>query len=432
MASHDKYKKAYVRTSILNEMSPPENVFSGIAWIKENLLSSPLNVFLTVVSSYFLFSFVSVLSPWFLNSIWNAGSLSECREILMGEEGACFAIIRDRGHQLLFGFYPKDAYWRLAITFILMLFALAPILFPALPRRLLWIPFFFPAVSFWLLWGGTAWFVVVVMAGFGLGYLIFQVINSKSTIVAVLAAILVPLLWWSNATDPIVDLLSQFFPINISDIRSESFGGFMISIVIGVTGISASLPLGVLLALGRKSDMPLVRWVCVMFIEFIRGVPLITLLFTASLLLNYFLPPGTSFDITLRVIIMVTIFSTAYMAEIIRGGLAAIDRGQQEAANALGLDYWQSQRLIIMPQALRISIPGIINTYIATFKDTTLVVFIGILDPIGFAGAIRAHSDWNGVVWELYGFIALCFFVFCFSMSRYSIYLEHKLNTDNR
>ena len=199
-----------------------------------------------------------------------------------------------------------------------------------------------------------------------------------------------------------------------------------------MTGIALSLPIGILLALGRKSDMPLVKWICVGFIEFIRGVPLITLLFTASLLLNYFLPPGTNFDIVLRVVIMVTLFAAAYMAEVVRGGFAALPRGQYEAADALGLDYWKAQRLIIMPQALKISIPGIVNTFIGLFKDTTLVVFIGILDPIGLSNAIRADSDWNGIVWELYGFIALCFFIFCFSMSRYSQYLEGKLKTEHR
>ena len=185
----------------------------------------------------------------------------------------------------------------------------------------------------------------------------------------------------------------------------------MLSIVIGMTGIAFSLPLGILLALGRRSDMLLVKTICVGFIEFIRGVPLITLLLVASFLLNIFLPPGTNFDIILRVIIMVTLFSAAYMAETIRGGLAALPRGQYEAADALGLDYWKSMRLIIMPQALKISIPNIVNNFISLFKDTTLVAIIALLDPIGLVTAIRANSNWNGIVWELYGFVALIFFL---------------------
>ena len=206
----------------------------------------------------------------------------------------------------------------------------------------------------------------------------------------------------------------------------------MLSIVIGMTGIAFSLPLGVVLALGRRSDMPLVKAICVGFIEFIRGVPLITLLLVASFLLNIFLPPGTNFDIIVRVIIMVTLFSAAYMAETIRGGLAALPRGQYEGADALGLDYWQSMRLVIMPQALKISIPNIVNNFISLFKDTTLVAIIALLDPVGLVTAIRADTAWNGIVWELYGFVALIFFILCYSMGTYSKYLERKLRTDNR
>jgi general L-amino acid transport system permease protein len=161
-------------------------------------------------------------------------------------------------------------------------------------------------------------------------------------------------------------------------------------------------------------------------------VPLITLLFVASTLLNYFMPPGTNFDLILRVLIMVTLFASAYMAEVIRGGLAALPKGQYEAADALGLTYWQSMRLIILPQALKISIPGIVNTFIGLFKDTTLVAVIGLLDPLGLTNPIRADSNWNGIIWELYGFIALMFFLFCFGMSRYSQWLERKLAAGDR
>jgi general L-amino acid transport system permease protein len=157
---------------------------------------------------------------------------------------------------------------------------------------------------------------------------------------------------------------------------------------------------------------------------------LITLLFVASVLLNYFLPPGTNFDIVLRVIIMVTFFSAAYMAEVIRGGLAGLPLGQHEASASLGLTYWQSQRLVIMPQALKISIPGIVNTFIGLFKDTTLVSIISLRDPVGLASTIRADQTWNGIYWELYVAIGLMFFIFCFGMSQYSQYLERKLKTD--
>jgi len=179
--------------------------------------------------------------------------------------------------------------------------------------------------------------------------------------------------------------------------------------------------------------MFLIHALSVGFIEFVRGVPLITMLFVASLLLQYFLPPGNNFDLILRVVILVTLFSAAYIAEVVRGGLAALPKGQYEAANALGLDYWQAQRLIIMPQALKVSIPGIVSTFIGLFKDTTLVNFVGLLDPLlGVTKTIRADIAWKGIYWEPYIFVGAIFFVVCFGMSRYSMYLEGKLKTDHR
>ena len=193
-----------------------------------------------------------------------------------------------------------------------------------------------------------------------------------------------------------------------------------------------SLPIGILLALGRQSDMPIVRTLCVAFIEFIRGVPLITLLFVASTMLSYFLPPGTTFDLLLRVLIMVTLFSAGYLAEVIRGGLQAIPRGQYEAADSMGLKYWQSMRLIVLPQALKISIPGIVNTFIGLFKDTTLVIVIGLLDILGMGRASLADAKWNGLSTEIYISIAIFFFLACFAMSRYSLYLESRLETEHK
>jgi len=220
--------------------------------------------------------------------------------------------------------------------------------------------------------------------------------------------------------------------VGLTPIDSRQIGGFMLALIIGVAGIVLSLPLGILLALGRQSHLFIVNKICVVFIEVIRGVPLIVWLFTGSLLLNYFLPPGTNFDLLLRVIIMVTLFSAAYIAEVIRGGLAALPTGQYEGADSLGLSYWQSMQLIVLPQAMKISIPGIVNTFIGLFKDTVLVVFIGLLDPIGFSNAIRADTDWNGVYWELFVFIGVLFFIFCYAMGRYSLHLEKKLQREHR
>ena len=184
----------------------------------------------------------------------------------------------------------------------------------------------------------------------------------------------------------------------------------MINLMLGVVCVSLSLPFGILLALGRQSDMPIIKWISVVFIEFIRGVPLITLLFVANVVLAYFLPPGTNFDLILRVIIMITMFASAYIAEVIRGGLAALPRGQYEAADSLGLDYAQAMQFIILPQALKISIPGIVNVSVGLFKDTTLVSVISMFDIVGMIrGPILASSEWNGVYWELFGFAACSF-----------------------
>lgn len=291
----------------------------------------------------------------------------------------------------------------------------------------------YPFIAPWLLWGGTVWLPIAAALGFVIGYYAFVFIaRALGSLVGIIGAVVIAIVWWLFLTSGFANLMDSILPISLEAVESRKFGGFMLSITIGVVAIACSLPIGIVLALGRQSDLMIVKALCVGFIEFIRGVPLITLLFVASTLLNIFMPPGTNFDIILRVLIMVTLFASAYMAETIRGGLAALPRGQYEAADALGLDYWKAQRLIIMPQALKISIPGIVSNFIGVFKDTTLVSIIGLLDPLGLSNAIRADQAWNGLVWELYGFIALLFFVFCFSMSRYSMYLERRLRTDHR
>ncbi len=426
---------AYTRTEMLPEQDPPGTQVGPIKWLRENLFSSVTNSILTLAALWFLYSVLSVILPWVLHSSWSANSLGGCRDAIhaaYGENasGACWAVIRERWHQLLFGFYPRELYWRPVLAFVLMLVAFAPILFDRLPRKMMWFSGLYPFLAFWLLWGGSIWLPISIIAGFAIGAVAMgQGSKRFGALVGVILAVLLPILWWLLAAAPVAEAVNSIIPIGTESVRSSRFGGFLLSVVIGVTGITVSLPMGVLLALGRQSNLVIVKSLSVGFIEFIRGVPLITLLFVASTLLNYFMPPGTQFDIVLRVMIMVTLFSSAYMAEVIRGGLAAIPRGQYEAADALGLDYWKSMRLIVMPQALKISIPSIVGIFIGLFKDTTLVSIIGLMDPLGLSNAIRADANWNGIIWELYGFIAAMFFVFCFAMSRYSMYLERKLQT---
>ena len=432
---------SFVRTEMLGERPPPPSSVGIVGWMRENLFSGWFNSVLTVLSVAFIAWIVVGITPWLISPTWSGESLSNCRELLAaaGRDaghggGACWGIIRERWLQLLFGFYPSELYWRPILTFVLLAGALAPVLFSErVPRQMIWLTAAYPFLMPWLLWGGTIWMPIGAAAGFVLGYFVLRYASASfGSLIGVIAAVIAALVWWLLIMGPVVDGLAGIMPLALESVASRNFGGFMLSLTIGVVAIGCSLPLGILLALGRQSNLLIVKTICVGFIEFIRGVPLITLLFVASTLLNIFMPPGTNFDIILRVMIMVTLFSAAYMAEVIRGGLAALPKGQYEGADSLGLNYWQAQRLIIMPQALKISIPAIVSNFIGIFKDTTLVSVIGLLDPLGLSTAIRADQSWIGVLWELYGFIALLFFIFCFSMSRYSMYLERKLATDHR
>ena len=443
MSKSNTHNVAFTRETMLPQQEPPTTAVGAVGWARQNLFSGWFNSVLTLIFLAAILSVLAAIIPWILSPTWNAGSLSECRDILSagaadaaghGTSGACWGVIRERWVQLMFGFYPPELYWRPILAFILLAVALAPILFAdKVPAKLIWFSAIYPFLFPWLLWGGSVWVPMGALAGFVLGAVIFSVVSkSVGELAGIIGGVLAAVIWWLVLMGPVTGVLDGILPIGIESVESRKFGGFMLSITIGVVAIACSLPLGIVLALGRQSDLIIVKYICVGFIEFVRGVPLITLLFVASVLLNYFLPPGTSFDIILRVLIMVTLFAAAYMAEVVRGGLAALPRGQYEGADSLGLNYWQAQRLVIMPQALKISIPGIVSTFIGVFKDTVLVSIIGLLDPLGLSNAIRADSNWNGIVWEIYGFIALIFFVFCFSMSRYSMYLERKLQTGHR
>ncbi len=353
---------------------PPPLLASGpLLWVRQNLLGSWFNIIMTVLAIWFLSWLIPTIVNWaFFDAVFVAESRKEC---LAAGSGACWAFIDERASQFIYGFYPSELRWRVDLAFVLLIPALLPVLFAQIPGRggLLWFAIAYPFIAFVLLSGAT----------------------------------------W----------------LGLEPVETSKFGGFMLTMVVGVTGIVASLPIGILLALGRQSELPVIKMVSVVFIEFIRGVPLITLLFVASTMLNYFLPPGTTFDLLLRVLIMVTLFSAAYIAEVVRGGLQAIPKGQSEAANALGLRYWPAMYLIVLPQALKISIPGIVNTFIGLFKDTTLVSIIGLLDPLGIGRAALSDLKWTGLATEVYVFIAVFFFVCCFGMSRYSLYLERKLQT---
>ena len=422
---------AYVREKSIPPSPPPLTEVGLIGWIRQNLFSSWFNSFLTLFSLYFLYICLLDFVPWAWGGHWTAKSLRECMDL--DPNVACFSVLAARWEQLLFGLYPADQYWRPTLTFVCLILSIIPILFPRF-FRYFWFSIIYPGLAIWLLWGGSIWSIAIIYIGVLFGVGSFTILGKgliRSTSMNLTVSVVITLLFFFFLSSPLTDLLSYFIPISLSFVESLRMGGFTLSLIVGISGIVASFPIGILLALGRQSNLPIIKMICVGFIEFIRGVPLITLLFVASVLLNYFLPPGTNFDIVLRVVIMVTLFSAAYMAEVIRGGLAGLPLGQHEASASLGLTYWQSQRLIIMPQALKISIPGIVNTFIGLFKDTTLVSIISLRDPVGLASTIRADTKWNGIYWELYIAIGLMFFVFCFGMSQYSQYLERKLKTDN-
>ena len=357
------------------DLPPPAGTVGIIGWLRNNLFSSLSNTVLTLVSVFFLYLFIDSAINWFvLDAVVDANDKPGCRKL---GDGACWAVITRRFDQFIYGFYPTAERWRLDTSFFLLFFAAAPLLYPDIKFRktLLVFSLIYPFLAFILIKGG-------------------------------------------------------FF--GLESIETNQFGGTMLTVVIGVTSIACSLPLGILLALGRQSRLKLIKYISICFIEFMRGVPLITLLFVASTMLNYFLPPGSNFNLLVRVMIMMTFFSAAYIAEVIRGGIQAIPKGQYEAADAIGLTYWQTTRFITLPQALKISIPGIVNTFIGLYKDTTLVVIIGLLDPLGIGRAALADTKWNGLSTETYLFVAVIFFISCFAMSRYSLWLEKKLSTENK
>ena len=420
----------FVRHKLIEEQVPPVTERGVLKWARENLFSSPFNVIMTILSLWVIYSIVKGSAPWFLNGVWEAESVRECYDILDGARGACFAVLKERFPQLIYGFkYPPTEFWRPNIAVILLLFALGPVLFRRLPRKLLAFTVIYPFLAYWLIWGGTILVPFIAFLGTVFGIYCFRRFSSNALVVGAITGVIAANIVWALG-GYVSELNDTFFAL--PDVASRDMGGFMLNILLGTIACSVSIPLGIFLALGRQSNMPIIKWICVAFIEFIRGVPLITLLFVANVILAFFFPPDTSVDLILRVLVMMTFFNSAYIAEVVRGGLAALPSGQYEAANSLGLDYSQSMRLIILPQALKISIPGIVNVSVGMLKDTTLVSIISMFDLVGMIrGPILSSTSWNGVYWELFGAAAAIFFVVCFSVSKYSQWLERQLETDN-
>lgn len=341
--------------------------------LRDRFFSSIGNSILTILSVWLLLIAIPALFDWgFTRASFYAKDAQECREA----GGACWAFIGEKYRFILFGTYPFEQQWRPLVAMLLFV----AMLILSTWRRLwnisllvLWIVVLTTAAI--LMWGGI----------FGLTY-----------------------------------------------VENSNWGGLPVTLLLATFAIALSFPVGVVLALGRRSKMPAIKSICVVYIELIRGVPLISLLFMASLMLPLFLPEGLTIDKLLRALIAMVLFAAAYVAETVRGGLQAIPKGQFEGAESLGLGYWQQMRLIILPQALKIVIPPLVGIFISMFKDTSLVVIIGIFDLTLAAKSALADSNWQGFGVEAYVFISLIYFIFCFSMSRYSQVLERRLSVGQK
>ena len=369
---------AFVRGAAQEPLPPPITERGAIGWMRANLFSTPTNIALTIVCVLL----IAWVAPPFvrfmlIDAVWTGADREACLATPERPDvGACWAFVGERLNFFIYGFYPVAERWRVDVFFALLAFGIVWLLWLRAPRRDI----------------GAAYFFIVLPV---LSYI----------------------------------LLRGWPAIGLARVDTALWGGVLVTIVVSAVGIVVSLPLGILLALGRRSRMPAVRMFCVIFIEFVRGVPLITVLFMASVMLPLFVPETLSPDKLLRALIGVALFAAAYMAEVVRAGLQGIPRGQYEAAQAIGLGYWQMMRLVILPQALRITIPNIVNSYIALFKDTTLVFIVGIFDFLRTIEAARIDPKWATPVTSTtgYAFAAIFYFVCCYLMSRYARNMESRL-----
>ncbi|WP_431858188.1 amino acid ABC transporter permease [Azospirillum sp.] len=455
---------------------PPPVVRTGPwRWMRANLFYSPWSTVATLLFAALFAVLAPPLLRWaVLDATWAGSTRDACLDTAGGlRPGACWVFVKVRFGQLMYGFYPVAQRWRVDAVALTLVLALAAVLpwRPVVQRvaALAGAPFA-GAVLAWTAGGWTAALAAAYLAAPLLlvaDHAALDRLRQRSAPVraAGVLAVAAAAGWaggalagapWAAAWVALVlgagvlglrfrtvraaalYLLALVFPLlayallvgggpALPVVPTEQWGGLFLTLTIGLTGMGASLPLGVLLALGRRSDLPVVRLSCIGFIEFIRGVPMITVLFLASVMLPLFLPEGVGIDKLLRALIGVALFSAAYMAEVVRGGLQAIPPGQREAAESLGLGRVAVMALVVLPQALRIVIPGIVNTFIGLLKDTSLVAVIGLLDLIGMIKTATSDPNWLGFASEGYVFVGLVFWVLCYGMARYSLNLEQRL-----
>jgi len=422
-------------------MPPPRSEVGAIGWVRHNLFSSWSNALLTAVALFVIWKLVDGIISWgIVNAVWSGDDGSACR---VEGSGACWIFIKAKIGQFIFGRYPEEERWRVNGVFILAGAGLLPLMVPRIPGKTwsaAYTLFIFPVIAFWLLTGSASGPGAGLLDLLGLclavaGLAAFALSRSKSARVPPQTLRLVSGFCFLLAYPLLMRwLCSTSGLLNLRPVPTELWGGLLVTLVVASVGITGSFPVGIALALGRRSRMPFVRWASVGFIEFVRGVPLITVLFMASVMLPLFLPAGVSFDKLLRALVGVALFAGAYMAETIRGGLQAIPRGQFEAGQALGLSYAQRTGLIILPQALKLVIPGIVNSFVGLFKDTSLVLIIGLFDILNIIQFNLTDAKWfaNSTAITGYVFAALVFWIFCFGMSRYSQMIERRLAAGDR
>src|SRR5690242_6821015 len=412
---------------------PPPIVDSGaLGWLRRNLFSSWGNAITTVVLLFLLLWLLTSFLNWaVVNAVWTAPSGQACRG-----HGACWALIHEKYRFIFFGTFPYEQQWRPLLAVIIMIVMLVTSADRRMwNQRLLWIWGIGSFLTFLLMFGQIhiplGLILFVALAAGGLGMLLRSTVATPTEIAGwrTLAAI--------GAVGIVLRLTGVLPPWSIgiaplSYVETSLWGGLPVTLILATYGLAFAFPYGILLALGRRSNLPLIKGLCVGFIELIRGVPLISLLIMASVMLPLFLPSGTTIDKFLRAQLAVILFAGAYIAEVIRGGLQSLPKGQFEAADAMGLNYPQKTLLIILPQALRVVIPPLINTFISFFKDTSLVLIIGIFDFLNTANQALVDPNWAGFPGEVYLFAAFVYFCFCYSMSRYSKWLEIELNKGTR
>jgi len=358
----------------IDSRPPPVAAQGTLAWIRRNFFDGWLNTLATLVTAAMLLWLVPPFFGWsVLNAVF-APDNAACRAA--HDHGACWGVIAEKGRLILFGRYPFEEQWRpLAACAILIALLVASCLRP-----------------FWKPWLAPLWLIVLAVCY----------------------------------------VLMRGGVLGLTPVETSRWGGFPLTLALSVVSLAVAFPLAILVALGRTSKLPAIRAVCVLYVELIRGVPLISVLFMASFMFPLFMPQGTTIDVLLRVLVGMTLFAAAYLAEVVRGGLQALPKGQVEAAQALGLTYWQTTRKIVLPQALRLVVPAIVNSFISTFKDTSLVTIVSLYDLTGALQLALGDADWRKFFLEGQLFVAAVYFVCCFALSRYSRWVESYLNTGMR